>query len=264
MAPDLPYYRIDITKAEETFKKIVKISSDIIILTAAMTDVDQCEVNKGLEKKINVEGTKNVIGACKKTNSKLIFISTDFVFDGTKKEGLYKEIDLPNPLSYYAKTKYEAEQAIIKSEIDYLICRTAILYGWNAEKLNFITWVLNKLQQNQKISIVTNQVNSPKFVRNLAEIILKLREKDANGIFHTAGDIVLNRYEMALKCAKIFDYDEKLINPIENIEQKAIRPKNAGLDISKLKNLISAELKILNLEEGLNYMKKNRASHNYF
>lgn len=258
---NVPFYKIDITERDDTLKKIVKISPDVVLLTAAMTDVDQNEVDKELATKINTEGPKNVLKACKKISAKLVFISTDFVFDGEKQRDFYyQEEDTPNPLSHYAKTKYNAELALINSDINYLICRTAVLYGWNLKRLNFITWILDKLQQQEKISIVKTQINNATFVKNLAEILLKLIEKDAKGIYHTAGDGALNRYEMALKCAEIFNYNKDLIIPIENLEQKAIRPKNAGLDISKLKELIGSELKIFSLEDGLNYMKNHRVA----
>ena len=254
---DVTFYHINITNLHDTLKKIEVISPDVILLTAAMTNVDQNEVDKDLATAINTEGPKNVLEACKKPDSKLLFMSTDFIFDGISKEGNYNENDTPNPLSYYAKTKYNAEQAIINSKIDYTICRTSVLYGWNKEKQNFITWIINKLQQNEPIQIVTDQLNSPTFVKNLAEILIKLIEKDAKGIYHTAGDCTLNRYQMALKCAEVFNLKNELISQIESIEQKAIRPKNAGLDISKLKNLIGSDLKIYNLNDGLIYMKNH-------
>ena len=263
LSSNIPFHTVDITNYNQTNKKITKISPDIVILTAAMTHVDHSEVDKNLATKINVEGTLNVVKLCKKLNSKLVFLSTDFIFDGKKKRDYsYKETDIPNPLNHYARTKYEAELLIFSSGIEYLICRTAVLYGWNDNRLNFITWILNNLKQNTTISIVTDQINSPTFIVNLAHIILKLIEKKAKGIYHTAGDCALNRYEIALKCAEIFDYDKNLIVPIEYFEQKAIRPKNAGLDITKLKKVIEPELKVLNLEGGLIYMKKNRNDFN--
>ncbi len=262
---DVPFHFIDITNYEQTEKIITEISPDIIILTAAMTNVDQCEVNRKLATKINVMGPLNVVNVCKKTNSKLIFISTDFIFDGMKKRDYnYNETDIPNPLSYYSRTKYKAELIIFSSGIEYLICRTAVLYGWNKKKLNFITWVLNELEQNKSISIVTNQINSPTFVVNLAQILFLLIEKSAKGIYNTAGDCVLNRYEIALRCAEIFDFNKNLITPIDYLEQKAIRPKHAGLDITKLKKEIEPELKVLNLEEGLICMKNQRNDFNTY
>lgn len=255
----IPFYQIDITNKKDTIKKISNICPNFVILTAAMTNVDQCEINKELATKINVNGPENVIKACKKINSKLVFISTDFVFDGEKEGGYYNETDQPKPLSYYAMTKLKAELAIINSGIEYLICRTAVLYGWNERKLNFITWILNNLKQNKEISIVKSQINSPTFVKNLVQIILKLIEKNANGIFHTAGNCALSRYNMALSCAENFNYTKNLIIPIKSLNQKALRPKNVSLDISKLKKFIGSELKIYNFKDGLDYMKQQIA-----
>ncbi len=256
---EVPFHMIDITNFDQTYKNISKLCPDIIILTAAMTNVDQCEVNRNLAKKINVIGTQNVVKVCKKIKSKLVFISTDFIFDGMKKrEYCYNEMDIPHPLSYYAKTKFKAELLIYSSGIEYLICRTAVLYGWNKNKLNFITWVLNKLKQNKSISITTNQISSPTFVLNLAQVLMLLIEKSAKGIYHTAGDCALNRYEIALKCAEIFEFNKNLIIPVNNFRQKAMRPKNGALDITKLKKIIEPKLKMYNLEEGLFYMKEHK------
>ena len=256
---NLPFWFIDITNDNDTLKKIIKISPDIIILTAAMTDVDQNEREKDLATKINTDGPKNVIEACKKLDAKLLFLSTDFVFDGFK-QGYYTEEDIPNPLSHYAKTKNDAELAIIQSDIDYIICRTAVLYGWNSEKFNFITWLIDKLEKNEHVKLVKNQINNPTYVRNLSEIILKLIEKDAKGIYHTVGSEALNRYEMALKCAEIFYLNKELINPIENFIQLAIRPKNAALDVTKLKKILGSDVAIFSLLDGLKDMKQIRDS----
>jgi len=257
--PNVPFYHIDITKKEDVINKVEKISPDVIILTAAMTDVDNNEDEKELASKINTGGAVNVLNACKNTDSKYLFMSTDFIFDGDK--GNYSEEDEPNPLSYYGQTKYAAELAITASNVEYLICRTAVLYGWNPNKLNFITWILNKLENKERINIVTDQINSPTYVPNLAKILLKLIEKDVKGIYHTVGDDTLNRYEMALKCAEIFDYDQDLIFPIDHLDQKAVRPKNAGLNITKLKKLLGSEFHIYTLEEGLKNMKNSKNSH---
>jgi len=249
-----PFYQIDITDTEKTITVIHEIKPDVVILTASMTDVDRCEVNKKLAKKVNIDGPKNVIEACEKIDSKLVFMSTDFVFDGTKEGGLYKETDAPNPLSYYALTKHKAELMIQKSDLQYLICRTAVLYGWNQWKLNFVTWILEQLKNNNQLSIVTDQINSPTYIENLANVILKLVEKDAKGLYHTAGDCALSRYEIAIKTADIFKLNRDLIQPTAGLKQKAPRPENAALDISKLKRLITPEIKILNLTQGLRRM----------
>ncbi len=253
---DIPFLNIDITKPEQCIKQVSKIKPDCVILTAALTNVDLCETNKSLAAKINIEGPKNVVKACKTIMSKLIFMSTDFVFDGMSKEGNYTENDTPNPIGYYGKSKYEAEQLISNSEIEYLICRTSVLYGWSRNKLNFITWILNELKQGKKIKLVTDQKNNPTYSKNLAEMILFLVYKQARGIFHTVGSQTLNRYEMGLLCAEIFDFDLQLVSPIAFFEQVAQRPKNAGLNIDKLQRLVNNEFSIFSLKDGLLHMKE--------
>ncbi|MHA1285065.1 MAG: SDR family oxidoreductase [Promethearchaeota archaeon] len=253
---EIPFYNVDITNSKSVNKLFDKINPDIVILTAAMTNVDLCEIQKERATLVNYKGTLNVIKAIRNLDTRLTFISTDFIFDGKKKNGLYNENDKPNPISHYGLTKYMAEQALFESKIDFLICRTAVLYGWDDYKLNFITWIINKLRNREKIRIVTTQKNSPTYVINLAEIIYKLIEKNASGIFHTAGDGVYSRYEMAYKCAEFFDFEKENIIPVNKIKQHASRPENAGLDISKLKKFLGTEFKIYSLEDGLLRMKK--------
>lgn len=264
ISADTPFFRMDITNSLESFQIINKASPDVVLLTAAMTNVDGCEIHKQLAKKINIEGPEHILKACTKLGIKIVFMSTDFVFDGISKKGNYHENDIPNPLSFYGKTKLLAEDAIKASDIDYLICRTSVLYGWNPEKQNFITWVLSKLKNHEKISIVTDQVNNPTYALNLAEIILELIDLDAKGIYHTAGDSSLNRYEIALKCAKTFNFSKDLITPIETIEQKAQRPKNAGLNITKLKKKLGNRLNVMSFEEGLKDMKNRQQNTSAF
>jgi len=253
---EIDFKRIDITNREKTIETIKKINPNTVILTAAYTNVDECEDKKKLAHDLNFLGPENVALGCKKINSKIIFLSTDFVFDG--KKGDYSETDEPKPLNHYAKTKLQGEKRIIKAEVDYIICRTAVLYGWYQYRQNFITWILNNLEKGNKIDIITEQINSPTLANNLAEILLHLIEYNKSEIIHTVGDCALNRYEMAVKCAEVFNFSQNLIQPIKFFKQKAIRPKNASLNISKLKKILGNKFKVLNLDEGLNFMKKHR------
>jgi len=141
---------------------------------------------------------------------------------------------------------------------DYLICRSAVLYGWFPYRLNFITWILNNLEEGNSINITTNQINSPTFANNLAEILVYLIDYEKSEVIHSAGDCAINRYEIAIKCADIFEFSHQLIKPINFFEQKATRPKNASLNISKLKKILGNKLKVFNLEEGLNFMKEHK------
>ncbi|MBD3211391.1 MAG: sugar nucleotide-binding protein [Candidatus Lokiarchaeota archaeon] len=254
----IPFQFMDMTDKNLLNEQLRSISPEIIILTAAMTDVDGCENEKEKARLINFEGPQEIANISKRIGSKLVFLSTDFVFDGIDRQTGYNETDIPNPLSYYAQTKFHAELAIMYSEIDFLICRTAVLYGWNSNKLNFITWILNELKQENEIKITTTQYNSPTYVKNLADIIFTLIRHDTHGIFHTAGDSILSRYEMVLKCADVFDYNPNLVIPIKDFKQKARRPEFAGLDISKLRAELSDEITISSLEDGLIDMKQQK------
>jgi len=233
--------KCDRDKVHETVKKI---KPDLVIDTAALHNVDYCETHREEAWKVNVEGTRNVVDACKVVGAKMIFLSTDYVFDGKKRR--YREEDQPNPLNYYAKTKLEAEKIVREARIPYVIARPSVIYGWNpselaglksssGKSLNFVLWALRKLRNHEEIRIVTDQYSSPTFADNLAECLLTAASSEKQGIYHTAGKSCLNRFEFALKIAETFELDKALIKPVtsEVFKQVAERPKRCCLDVSK-------------------------------
>ena len=245
-----PKERVDITK-KEIFTSIRKVNPDVVIHCAAFTNVDECEIQKEKAWEVNVIGTENVAKACQNIGAKMIYVSTDFVFDG--KKGMYKETDKTNPINYYGKTKLEGEKKVQEICKNYVIARTSVLYGWH-EKLNFVTWVIEQLKHKNKINIVTDQYTSPTFADNLAKVLLEIAEKDIQGLYHITGSERINRYDFALKIADRFDLDKSLITPIssEELNQKAERPKDSSLCVEKIKNKICT--KLLNIDEGLKRM----------
>lgn len=252
---NLDYVKMDITKINEIETYVNKLKPCCIIHTAAITDVDLCETNKDLAWSVNVEGTRNLVEVSRKNNIKMIYISTDFVFDG--KTGMYKENDIPNPISYYGLTKLEGEK-IVKILDDWTIARLSVLYGWILpfQKPNFVTWIIEKLKKNEKINLVTDQFSSPTFVDNCAEALIKILESNRSGIFHTAGKERISRFDFAVKVAKTFDLDEKLITPIttDKLKQIAKRPADSSLDISNTEKEL--RFKFYSIYEGLNIMKR--------
>jgi len=245
-----PKERIDITK-KEIFTAIKKVNPDVVIHCAAFTNVDECEIQKEKAWEVNVTGTENVAQACQEVDGKMIYISTDFVFDG--KKGMYKETDKTNPINYYGKTKLEGEKRVKEICKNYVIARTSVLYGWH-ERLNFVTWVIEQLKNKNKIKIVTDQYTSPTLADNLAKALLEIAEKDIRGLYHVTGSERINRYDFALKIADRFDLDKGLITPIlsKELNQKAERPKDSSLSIEKIKNKV--ETKLLNINKGLERM----------
>jgi dTDP-4-dehydrorhamnose reductase len=249
-------YQLDVTKRADVFKLIGNIKPDFIIDTHALHNVDYCELHPEEAWLVNVEGTKNVAEACKTFGCKYVFISTDYVFDG-KKATPYTEKDKPNPLNYYAKTKLIAEEAIKILTTDYIIARTAVLFGVGGlGKEPFALWLVKKLKNGEEVKAVIDQYNNPTLVDNLAEMLLTLCEKDKVGLFHISGKTNLNRYEFSIKIAETFGLNKELIRPITTPElnQVAPRPRKVALDVSKVER--ATKLKALTIDEALNIFKQ--------
>lgn len=247
-------FKLDITNSKEVEKTLSTIKPDCIINTAAFTNVDLCEKERAEAEKVNIEGPLNISEAANNVKAKLIHISTDFVFDG--KKGNYSEEDKPNPLSWYGRTKLEGEEKIAEKCKDFIIARTSVLYGWNSQKKNFATWVVDSLKKQERISLFSDQYTSPTYAPNLAESLLASYEKDLSGLFHASGSERIDRFDFGMKIAEIFSLDKSLISKIKTAElsQIAERPKDSSLNISKFEN--GAGIKMLNVKEGLMRMKK--------
>jgi len=227
--------------------------------------VDYCETHRKEAWKVNVEGTRNIAEACREVGAKMIFISTDYVFDGKKE--IYTEEDTPNPLSYYPKTKLEAERLVKEAGINHVIARPSVIYGWNPSELaglqsssgkpvNFVVWAIDKLKKKEKINIVTDQFSSPTLAGNLAEVLLVLSKSGKQGVYHTAGKTCINRFMFAKKIAEVFELDESLIKPVTSdmFKQVAERPKRCCLDATKVERELG--VRFLTVEEGLMKMKE--------
>ena len=243
-------FSLDITKKQNVEKIFLKIKPDIVIQTAAFTDVDGCENDKQRAFGVNVNGTKNIVESCQHHQAKMIYISTDYIFSGM--QGCYSEDDDVNPVNYYGESKLLGEQEVSEKLTEYIIARTAVLYGANQK--DFVNWVIYNLSNNQSIKIVTDQIISPTLNNDIAEQLLALISANVTGIFHTAGGECISRYDFALKIADFFQYDKKLIHPIQmsDLEWIAPRPKNSSLNITK----ISQYKKPYSVNQALTTLKK--------
>ncbi len=213
-----------------------------VIHTASETNVDKCEIEKDRAWKINVEGTRNIVEACRQTNAKLIYISTDYVFDGEK--GMYSEEDTPNPLNFYGLTKLEGERQASKSSPNMAILRTSVLYGTHPTKQDFVTWVMTKLKQANEITVVDDHFNTPTLAQNLASMALEIAQRDLKGIFHTSGSERISRFDFARKIAVAFGLDDSLIKPIKMKELAAwiaIRPRDSSLNTVKIQRELKTQ-----------------------
>jgi len=248
--------KLNITDGTALKQLFDKTKPDAVVHSAALTDVDKCEKEKDLATKINVESTSNIAQLCHKHNCFLLYVSTDYVFNGEK--GNYKETDPTAPINNYGLTKLKGEQEIKQSRTEYCIARTSVIYGSipAAGKINFALWLIEKLRKKEETKTVTDQWNSPTLNTNLAEMILEIVEKRTTGTFHLAGATRLSRHEFAQNIAETFNLDKNLLRPTssEKMPWIAKRPRDTSLNIEKAKHTLNN--KPLQISEALSRLKK--------
>jgi len=239
-------------------KVITEINPDVVLHTAALANVDQCQRDNELADKINIDGTKNVIESCKKIKSKIIYISTSFVFKDSDK--VYNEKDKPtNPEIYYGLTKLNGEKLILKSKLKSLILRIDQPYGWRQpwHHTNLVLRIIDTLSNKQESKNVTDWFNAPTYIPDFLEATLEIINNSKNGIFHLTGSDFVNRFELVLKTAEVFGLNKKLLVSInsEKLNIELTRDK-INLDNNKIYEKIG--IKIKDIEAGLKYMLVNR------
>ena len=249
-----PYKTLDITVKEDVKKIIEFYEPEIIINCAAYTNVDKCETERELSWKINVDGVKNLIIAARRSDSKIIHFSTDYIFDG--KNGPYSEISVPNPISFYGREKLASENSLVTSDIKFTIIRTLVLYGiGNNVKSNFALWMLEELRNNRPVNIVTDQISNVTMIDDLAFGTLKIAEKGCTGIYNIAGSDILSRYDFAMKMCEVFKLNKDLVKPITtaSLNQPAPRPLKSGLITLKMESELG--FRTMDSLEGLRLLK---------
>jgi len=249
------YETLDITNEEEVNDCVNKFKPTHIINTAALTNVDYCEDNIDLCNKVNVDAVKILLDASTPNNIQLIQLSTDFVFDG--EDGPYSETDTPNPLSVYAKSKYNAEQLLANSEYtNWSILRTIIVYGEgeNLSRSNIVLWAKSALAENKPLTIVDDQFRSPTWADDLAWACIQTSKLNETGVFHISGPTIYSIYELVCEIADFYGNDKSLIQPIKSItlNQKASRPPRTGFILTKAKRQLGYSPKTLT--ESLKYL----------
>ena len=251
---------LDIGSKEEVDRLFEKAKPDVVILCAAMTNVDACEKLPVVANRVNATGPELVARACKKSGARLVHVSTDYVFDGTKTRK-YREDDVPRPISVYGQSKLSGERAVLKTYPEAVVARPAVLYGWNPleDKDNFVTWVLKRLRKGERATLFQDQTISPTFADDLASTLLDLAGRDVNGIWHVSGPDCLDRPTCGRMIAEVFGLDEKLVAPVpsDSVSLPARRPKYSCLDVTKVETLLAR--KMVSFEEGLRTMKEQES-----
>lgn len=217
-------------------RKIVEATHpDIIIHTAAFTDVERCESDLLQAYGVNVFGTHNVVEAAKFIGAKVVYISSDYVFDGQK--GNYSEEDPPNPVNRYGRTKLFAEEIVKQGSSEFLIVRTSTLYGPSSCAHGFAHRTVEALRHGERIRAAVDQISNPTYLEELAESLAWLVKAGANRMLHVAGPQAISRFEFACRIAEVFELDPALITPVTLKQLDVNRPKNVSLRTEKLQKL---------------------------
>ncbi|MES2514589.1 MAG: SDR family oxidoreductase [Bacteroidota bacterium] len=238
------YAQLDITDLNNVDAIFSEFMPDVIINTAAMTNVDACETDKENCWLLNVTAVKNQVKVLEKLSQQspnykphFIHLSTDFIFDGT--HGPLDENEKPNPLSYYAESKLAAEKIVEASSLHWAMARTVLVYGIvdNMSRSNIVLWVKQSLEQGKTINVVDDQYRTPTLAEDLADGCILIAEKKASGIYNISGKDFLNILEVAHLVADYYKLDKSLIKPSKSadIKQPAKRPPITGFIIDKAK-----------------------------
>ncbi len=243
LSSNVVYESMDISNKNQVLEVLVKHQPDTVIHTAAMTQVDDCELDREKCWKYNVEAVKNIVKACEKTGSFLVHLSTDFIFDGLK--GPYDENAEPNPVSIYGDSKLESEKIVQNSNLKWAIARTVLVYGIaeDMSRSNIILWVKKSLESGKNIKVVDDQWRSPTLAEDLAMGCYLIAKKQAMGIFNISGKDILTPHDMAIKTANFFNLDKSLMERADasTFTQPAKRPPKTGFIIEKARKELGYE-----------------------
>lgn len=229
------YKSLDITDAQAVLACIGEYQPDVVIHTAAMTQVDDCEDQQDLCWQLNVIAVENMVRACEKYKVHLVHLSTDFIFNG--KNGPYNEEAIPDPLSFYGKSKLSAEQLIQASQLSWSIIRTVLVYGVaeDMSRSNIVLWAKSALEKQQQLRIVDDQFRTPTLAEDLAQGCILAAKKRAHGIYNISGADYMSVIELVNRVARYFKLDASFVTPVSSstLNQKAARPLLSGFDIGK-------------------------------
>ncbi len=249
--PNIHSYQMDLMDKEMVSRLFHQIKPDAVIHTAAMANIDTCEINKELAWEINVGITKTIAELCAEKGAKMIVCSTDTVFDGIK--GYYEESDAPHAVNYYAKTKIEVERIVLNASSKNIVARLSLVMGLPVmgKGNSFLADMIEKLKAGESVKFPANEIRTPIDVVTLGAALTELAGSNYGGIIHLSGNTRINRYEMAKQIAEILGLRSDLIlgTDSNSISGRAPRPNDAYMNNFIAKKILSTPM--LSLVEGL-------------
>ena len=237
--------RMDLADLGGAIQTLKRIRPKVVLLAAAMTDVDGCESNPEYAAVVNAEAPGEIAKACASLGTRLVHFSTDYVFDGST-EIAYREEDTAEPRSSYGRTKLAGERNVLAALPSALVLRTSANFGWNRfrRKTNAATWILEKLRRGEPVPLFTDQWVTPSYVPEVARIAFDLLDRDAEGIFHVGSKDCRSRLDMGKAVCETFRLPETLLQPIRlaDLSLKAPRPRRSCLATSKVERFLDVRL----------------------
>ncbi len=250
------FISLDVTNENDVEEVISTVNPDVVIHTAAMTNVDQCETKMDEADLLNVQAVQYIVDACVKTNTFLVHLSTDFIFDG--ENGPYKETDEVNPLSFYGMTKLKAEQIIIESKVKAAILRTVLVFGIvdDMSRSNIVLWAKGAFEKGTPINVVVDQFRTPTLAEDLADGCMLAADQEITGVFNISGKDFMSIYELVERVGKFWDLDTSNMTKVssDTLNQTAKRPYKTGLILNKAMGILGYNPR--SFEEGLEIVKK--------
>ena len=246
---------LDVTDKKQVDAVVSAVKPDVIIHTAAMTQVDDCETNREACILNNVTAVEHLAEACSANHVHLVHVSTDFIFDGSA--GPLDESAKPNPVNFYGESKLKAEQLIQNSSISWSILRTVLVYGITNDlsRSNIVLWVKKSLEEGKTISVVNDQWRTPTLAEDLAMGCYLAATSKAKGIFNISGKDFMTPFDIAMKTAEFFKLDASLIKATDSTQfkQPARRPLKTGFILDKAQRELN--YKPHSFEQGLQVIK---------
>jgi dTDP-4-dehydrorhamnose reductase len=246
------FLQLDMQDEARVRELLAKHRPAVVAVPAANPFVDYCEQHPAETRKVNVDGTLNVARACRDLGARMIFYSSDYVYDGAK--GVYTEEDATCPINEYGRQKAEAERGVLAADSRNIVIRTSGAYGWQWEPKNFVLQIRAKLSAGQEMKVADDVRYNPTYVENVAEITAELVETGASGIFHVVGADEIVRYEFAARVAKAFDLDASLLKPapMSKLASTTPRPKESSLRTDKVRAAVAVHP--IGVDKGLRKM----------
>lgn len=228
--------RLDLNRDGAADRLVQAEKPDCVIHTASLTKADYCEKHVAEAQRVNVRRTEEIAKAAQRVGARLVYVSTDLVFDGTR--GQYREPDTPEPLSVYGRTKLEAETLAARWCKDTIILRSALIYGWGSEwNPTFLEWLHGQLSDGKEIRLFSDQYRSPVYIEDLGEAIERVMLSGPVGLFHLGGRTRMDRFMFGRKVCEVFGFPEELLVPTRMDEHPYVapRPLDCSLDSSKFR-----------------------------